>query len=386
MVYFDYVNGCPVDERVIEAMLPYMTDEIGNPSSVHSMGLKAKNAMDEARKKVSNLINGEEGDIVFTSGATEANNLAVIGYGMRNRKKGNHVIASAIEHMSVINSCKFLQKNGFEITYIPVDRNGVVDVGELENSIRKETILITVQHANGEIGTIQPIEEVGKIAKEKDIAFHVDATASLGKIKVDVEKMNADMVTLSSNDIYGPRGVGGLFLRKGVRIQPIIVGGGQEKGYRSGTENVAGIVGFGKAAEIAEKEYEKEARREEKLRDEMIERILDEIEESYLNGHPRMRLPNNVNMRFSYVEGESLVLSLDMEGIYASTASACTSKTLEPSHVLIACGLKHEEAHGSLLFTLGKGNEKEDVDRLMEVLPKVVERLRMMSPLYRKSG
>ncbi len=386
MVYFDYANGCPVDGRVIEAMLPYMTDEIGNPSSVHSMGLKARKALDEAREKVSSLINGKEGDIIFTSGATEANNLAIIGYGMRNKRKGNHVITSSIEHMSVINSCKFLQKNGFEVSYIPVDGNGVVNVGELESSIRKETILITVQHANGEIGTIQPIEEIGEIAGKKGIAFHVDATASLGKVEVDVEKMGADMVTLSSNDIYGPRGVGGLFVRKGVRIQPIIVGGGQERGYRSGTENVAGIVGFGKAAEIAEEEYREEAKREEKLRDEMIGRILDEIEESYLNGHPEQRLPNNVNIRFSFVEGESLVLSLDMEGIYASTASACTSKTLEPSHVLIACGLKHEEAHGSLLFTLGKGNGVEDVDKLMEVLPRVVERLRMMSPLYKKSG
>jgi cysteine desulfurase len=386
MAYFDYANGCPVDERVIEAMLPYMTDEIGNPSSVHSMGLKARKALDEARDRVSDLINGKEGDIIFTSGATEANNLAIIGYSMRNKRKGDHIIVSSIEHMSVINSCKFLQKNGFEVSYIPVDRNGVVRIEELENSIRKETILITVQHANGEIGTIQPIEEIGKIAKEYDIAFHVDATASLGKIEVDVERMGADLVTLSSNDIYGPRGVGGLFIRKGVRIQPIIVGGGQEKGYRSGTENVAGIVGFGEAAEITEEEYREEAKREEKLRDEMIERILDGIEESYLNGHPELRLPNNVNVRFSFVEGESLVLSLDMEGIYVSTASACTSKTLEPSHVLIACGLKHEEAHGSLLFTLGRGNKEEDVDRLMEALPRVVERLRMMSPLYKKKS
>ncbi|MBO8182091.1 MAG: cysteine desulfurase [Archaeoglobus sp.] len=384
MAYFDYANGCPVDERVIEAMMPYMTDEIGNPSSVHSLGLKARKALDDAREKVSMLINGAEGDIIFTSGATEANNLAIIGYGMRYKRKGNHIIASSIEHMSVINSCKFLQKNGFEVTFIPVDRNGIVDVEEIEKSIRPDTILVTVQHANGEIGTIQPVEEIGKIVKEKGVAFHVDASASLGKIEVDVERMGADLVTLSSNDIYGPRGVGGLFIRRGIRVQPIIVGGGQEKGLRSGTENVAGIVGFGKAAEIAKEEYKEEARREEKLRDELIARIL-EIEETYLNGHPELRLPNNVNVRFSYIEGESLVLSLDMEGIYASTASACTSKTLEPSHVLIACGLKHEEAHGSLLFTLGKGNTEEDIDRLMEVLPKVVERLRMMSPLYRKS-
>jgi cysteine desulfurase len=385
MPYFDYANGCPVDERVIEAMMPYLTQEIGNPSSVHSLGLKARKALDDAREKLALLINAADGDVIFTSGATEANNLAIIGYGMRHKRRGNHVITSSIEHMSVINSCKFLQKNGFEVTYIPVDRNGVVNVDEIERSIKPETILISVQHANGEIGTIQPVEEIGEIAKEKGIAFHVDATASLGKIEVDVERMNADLITLSSNDIYGPRGVGGLFIRKGVRVQPIIVGGGQERGLRSGTENVAGIVGFGKAAEITMKEYRREAGREEKLRDEMIRRIL-EMEEAYLNGHPELRLPNNVNVRFSYVEGESLVLSLDMEGIYASTASACTSKTLEPSHVLIACGLKHEEAHGSLLFTLGKGNTMEDVEKLMEVLPRVVERLRMMSPLYKAKG
>jgi cysteine desulfurase len=382
MPYFDYSNGCPVDERVIEAMLAWMKEDIGNPSSVHSMGLKARKALDEARQKVSEFIKGDEGEIIFTSGATESNNLAIIGYGMRNRKRGNHIIISSVEHMSVINSAKFLQKNGFDVTLLPVDGSGRVRVDELERSIRPETILISVQHANGEIGTIQPIDEIGEIARERDIAFHVDATASLAKIEVDVGRMNADMLTLSSNDIYGPRGVGGLYVDNRVRIQPIIVGGGQERGLRSGTENVAGIVGFGEAAEIARKEYRREAEREKRLRDELIGRLL-EIEETYLNGHPELRLPNNVNVRFSYIEGESLVLSLDMEGIYASTASACTSKTLEPSHVLIACGLKHEEAHGSLLFTLGKGNTMEDIERLMDVLPRVVERLRMMSPLYR---
>jgi cysteine desulfurase len=383
MAYFDYASGCPVDRRVIDAMIPYMIDVIGNPSSVHSMGLKARSALDEARGKILRLIGTEDGEIIFTSGATEANNLAIIGFGMRNRGKGKHIISSSIEHMSVINSCKVLQKNGFDVTYIPVDRNGIVRVDELEESIREDTILITVQHANNEIGTIQPVEEIGEIAREKGIVFHVDATASLGKINVNADRMNADMITLSSNDIYGPRGVGGLFIRKGVRVQPIIVGGGQEKGYRSGTENVPGIVGFGVAAEITEKEYREEAKREEKLRDEMIRRML-EIEDTYLNGHPELRLPNNVNVRFSYIEGESLVLSLDMEGIYASTASACTSKTLQPSHVLMACGLKHEEAHGSLLFTLGKETTEKDVDRLMEVLPMVVEKLRKMSPLYKK--
>ena len=383
MPYFDYASGYPVDERVIEAMLPYMKEHFGNPSSVHSYGFKARQAVEEAREKVSELINGGDGSVIFTSCATESNNLALIGFALRNKNKGKHVIISSVEHMSVINPAKFLQKSGFEVTYAPVDKYGVVDVDFIESNIRKDTILVSVQHANNEIGTIQPVEELGELLKDKDIAFHVDATASIGKIEVDVEKINADLLTISSNDIYGPRGVGGLFVRKGVKLQPIILGGGQEMGLRSGTENVAGIVGFGVAAEIARREYRRDAEHMRKLRDRIIEGVL-KIEDSYLNGHPEKRLPNNASFRFSYIEGESLVLSLDMEGIQASTGSACTSKTLQPSHVLIACGLKHEEAHGSLLLTLSKYNTDEDVDALLAALPKAVERLRMMSPLYRR--
>ncbi len=383
MPYFDYASGYPVDERVIEAMLPYMKEHFGNPSSVHSYGFKARQAVEEAREKVSELINGGDGSVIFTSCATESNNLALIGFALRNKNKGKHVIISSVEHMSVINPAKFLQKSGFEVTYAPVDKYGIVDVDFIESNIRKDTILVSVQHANNEIGTIQPVEELGELLKDKDIAFHVDATASIGKIEVDVEKINADLLTISSNDIYGPRGVGGLFVRKGVKLQPIILGGGQEMGLRSGTENVAGIVGFGVAAEIARREYRRDAEHMRKLRDRIIEGVL-KIEDSYLNGHPEKRLPNNASFRFSYIEGESLVLSLDMEGIQASTGSACTSKTLQPSHVLIACGLKHEEAHGSLLLTLSKYNTDEDVDALLAALPKAVERLRMMSPLYRR--
>ncbi len=381
MPYFDYASGYPVDERVIEAMLPYMREHFGNPSSVHSYGVKARQAIEEARQKVSELINGGDGSVIFTSCATESNNLALIGFALRNKSKGKHIIISSVEHMSVINPAKFLQKSGFEVTYAPVDKYGVVDVDFIESNIRKDTILVSVQHANNEIGTIQPVEEIGELLKDKDVAFHVDATASIGKIEVDVEKMNVDLLTISSNDIYGPRGVGGLFVRKGVKLQPIILGGGQEMGLRSGTENVAEIVGFGVAAEIARKEYRRDSEHMRKLRDKIIEGVL-KIEESYLNGHPEKRLPNNASFRFSYIEGESLVLSLDMEGIQASTGSACTSKTLQPSHVLIACGLKHEEAHGSLLLTLSKYNTDEDVDALLATLPKAVERLRMMSPLY----
>jgi cysteine desulfurase len=365
-------------------MMPYLTERIGNPSSLHSPGLEARKALDESRERISKFINGDGGDIIFTSGATESNNIAIIGTAMRNSGKGKHIITSSIEHMSVINPCKYLQKQGFEITYLPVDRNGRVDPDIVEQEIREDTILISIQHANGEIGTIQPIEKIGKIASERDVYFHIDAVASLGKIEVDVKRANVDLLTISSNDIYGPRGVGGLYIRKGVKIQPVMFGGGQEQGLRSGTENVAGIVGFGIAAEIMRKEYKGEAERQARLRDKLIAGILENIEESYLNGHPTERLPNNANLRFSYIEGESLILNLDMEGIYASTGSACSSKTLQPSHVLMAIGLKHEEAHGSLLFTLGRGTTEAQIDHVMEVLPKVVEKLREISPLYKK--
>ena len=383
MPYMDYAAGCPVDERVVEEMLPYFK-EPGNPSSVHSVGLKARNAVEEARQKVAELINANTDEVIFTSGATESNNLAIIGYAMRNSSKGKHIVTTAIEHISVINVCKYLQKNGFEVTYVPVDGYGVVSAEAIEEAMRDDTILVSVQHASSEIGTIQDIEKIAEVVKSKNAVLHVDATASLGKIEVDVEKMNADLVTLSSNDIYGPRGVGGLYIRKGVKVQPIMLGGGQEFGLRGGTENVAGIVGFGKAAEIARQEWREEAERLAKMRDRMIDGILKAIEESYLNGHPERRLPNNVAVRFNYVEGESILLSLDMEGIQASTGSACTSKTLQPSHVLMALGLKHEEAHGSVLFTLGRYSREEDVDYVLEKLPGIVERLRMMSPLYRR--
>ncbi len=380
MPYMDYVSGCPVDERVVEAMLPYFKHP-GNPSSIHSVGLEARNAMEEARGKVASLIKADSSEIVFTSGATEANNLAIIGYAMRNKSKGKHVIVSAIEHISIINCAKFLQKNGFEVDYAPVDRYGKVKLDELENLVREDTILVSIQHANPEIGTIQDIEKVRDAIK--DVTLHVDATASLGKIEVNVERLGVDMLTLSSNDIYGPRGVGALYIRKGVRVNPIILGGGQERGLRGGTENVAAIVGFGRAAEITMEEWKSEAERLKKMRDRLIEGLL-KIEDTFLNGHPTDRLPNNASVRFSYIEGESIILSLDMEGIQASTGSACTSKTLQPSHVLMAIGLKHEEAHGSVVFSLGRWNKEEDVDYVLEKLPPIIERLRMMSPLYLK--
>ena len=381
----DHAAGMPVDPRVFEAMKQYFTENYGNPSSSHSFGATARNALMGSREKVARLIGAEKpGKVIFTSGGTESNNLAIKGAAYRNKDKGNHIITTTIEHISVINICKHLQKQGFEITYIPVDKQGMVDPERLKNEITDKTILISVMYANGEIGTIQPIREIGKIAHENQIYFHVDAVAAAGKVPINVEKENIDLLSISSNDMYGPKGMGALYIKKGTRIQPVTQGGGQERGLRSGTENILGIVGMGKAAEIAQEEMETEGRRLSQLRDKLIKGVLDTIERSYLNGHSTKRLPNNANLRFSYIEGESLILGLDMLGIQVSSGSACTSKTLEPSHVLLAIGLAHEEAHGSLVFTIGKQNSEEDVDYVLEVLPGVVKRLRAMSPLTPK--
>jgi cysteine desulfurase len=381
----DHTAGMPVDQRILEAMLPYFTQNYGNPSSIHSFGNEARRAIDEARSKVAELIGAEKREeIVFTSGGTESNNLAIKGVAYRNKDKGNHIITSSIEHMSVINTCKHLSKQGFKVTYLPVDKYGIVDIEALKKEITDKTILVSIMYANGEIGTIEPIKEIGEIVHSKGAFFHVDAVAAAGQIPIDVQDEGIDLLSLSSNDMYGPRGIGALYIKTGTRILPIIHGGGQERGLRSGTENLPGIVGMGKAAEIAKAEMKTEAERLSKLRDKFIKGILDSILESYLNGHPTKRLPNNVNVRFSYIEGESLILSLDMEGVACSSGSACTSKTLEPSHVLLAIGLKHEEAHGSLLFTLGKQNTEEDIKYVLGLLPNVVKRLRAISPLTPK--
>ncbi len=361
-VYMDHTAGMPVDERVLKAMMPYFNQNYGNPSSAHYFGNEARRAIDEARSKVAELIGAEKKEeIVFTSGGTESNNLAIKGVAYRNKDKGNHIITSSIEHMSVLNVCKHLGKQGFEVTYLPVDKYGIVDTEALKKEITDKTILVSIMYANGEVGTIEPIKEIGEIVHSKGAFFHVDAVAAAGQVPINVQDENIDLLSLSSNDMYGPRGVGALYLKAGTRIIPTTHGGGQERGLRSGTENLPGIVGMGEAAEIAKTEMKTEAERLSKLRDTFIKGILDSIPESYLNGHPTRRLPNNVNVRFSYIEGESLILSLDMEGVACSSGSACTSKTLEPSHVLLAIGLKHEEAHGSLLFTLGKQNTREDI-------------------------
>lgn len=384
-VYLDHAAGRPVDERVLEAMLPYFTQKYGNPSTIHTPGNEAREAIEEARGKVAELVGAaKKEEIIFTSGATESNNLALKGAALRNRDRGNHIITSSIEHMSVINTCKELSKQGFEVTYLPVDRYGIVDLEALKRELTDRTILVSIMYANGEIGTIEPIKEISEIVHERGALLHVDAVPAVGQVPIDVVAEGIDLLSISSNDIYGPKGVGALYLRSGVRIVPIIQGGGQERGLRSGTENLPGIVGMGKAAEIAKAEMEAEARRLTRLRDRLISGILEKIPVSFLNGHPTKRLPNNVNVRFSYIEGEALILSLDMEGVACSSGSACTSKTLEPSHVLLATGLKHEEAHGSLLFTLGKQNNEEDVDYVLNLLPGIVKRLRVMSPLTPK--
>jgi len=380
-VYMDNGAGRPVDPRVLDAMKPYFIEHPGNPASFHSMGFKALEALKEARAGVAGLVNADPGEIVFTSGATEANNLALLGAARRSKRKGGKVVRSAVEHISVINICKELTREGFTVAECPVDETGVIILDELERLLDEDTALVTVMAANGEIGTIQPIKEAAEIAHSRGAIFHTDATAANGQIPLDVKELGVDLMTLSGNDLGGPKGVGALYIRKGVRVKPHMIGGGQEGGLRSGSENIPGIVGMGEAARLAGQEMETEAERLTRLRDTLIEEVLDAIPESYLNGHPENRLPNNANIRFSYIEGEALVLSLDDLGIQVGTGSACAAKTLEPSHTLLACGLKHEEAHGSLVFTLGRNNNHDQVEYVVKELPGVVERLRAMSPL-----
>ena len=377
----DHSSTTPVDPVVAEAMHPFFSGKYGNPSSLYTIGREAKRAIEEARQKVADLIGAKKEEIFFTGSGTESDNLAIKGIAYKNREKGNHIITSSIEHHAVLNTCKFLEKQGFNITYIPVSHEGLVNADDVEKAITKETILISIMHANNEIGTIQPVREIGKIAKENEIPFHTDAIQTAGKIPVNVDDLNVDLLSLSAHKMYGPKGVGALYIRKGTRLEPLLHGGGHERNMRPGTENVPGIVGFGKAAELA-KEHLPDEEKLAVLRDSLIKGIL-EIEDSYLNGHTTKRLPNNANFRFSFIEGESMVLTLDMNGIAASTGSACSSTSLEPSHVLTALGLKPEEAHGSLRLTLGTGNTQEDVDYVVSVLPGIVEKLRMMSPLAR---
>jgi len=364
---------------VLAAMLPYFGDKFGNPSSIHSWGRQARTAVDSAREQVASIIGATASEIVFTSGGTESDNLAIRGVAKSMQTKGKHLITSQIEHHAVINTFESLAKDGYEVTYLPCDKYGLIDPDDVRKSIRKDTILISIIHGHNEVGTIEPIEEIGKIAKEHGILFHSDAVQSLGKIPVKVDAMGVDLLTISSHKIYGPKGVGALYVRKGTRIRPQVTGGIHEKGLRAGTENVPGIVGFGAACALAEEEMPEESKRLQALRDKLINGILSNIPDTVLNGHPEKRLPHNVNVSVKYVEGEAMLLNMDLLGIGASSGSACTSGSLEPSHVLLAMGIPHELAHGSLRMTLGKSNTGEDIEYVLEALPPIVEKLRAMS-------
>lgn len=384
-VYMDHNAGKPVDPRVVDAMLPYLRSLYGNPSSLPTFGQEAKHALEESRAKVAKLINAEKKEaILFTSGATESNNLAIKGVAYRNRDRGTRILTSSVEHMSVVNPCKFMTTKGYETVFLPVDKCGFVSLESLEKELTDKTVLVSIVYANGEIGTIEPIGEVSKAVHSRNAYLHVDATAANGQIPIDVQEEGIDLLTLSSNDMYGPKGVGALYVKEGIRLEPQLHGGGQERGLRSGTENVAGIVGFGKAAEIARNEMQVESERLTRLRDRMIKGLLGPVPYSFLNGHPTKRLPDNVSVRYSFIEGESMLLSLDLMGVAASSGSACTAKTLEASHVLLAIGLKHEEAHGSLMFSLGRQNTEEEVDYVASLMPNIVKRLRAISPLTPK--
>jgi cysteine desulfurase len=379
--YLDYQSGMPVDPRVVEAMTPYMMEHFGNPAVLHSVGDSAREALEAARAHVAGYVGADPAEIVFTSGATEANNMALKGAAMKLAKKGKHVVSTVVEHRSVITPLKFLEREGFEVTYVPVDRDAFVDPKAVEGAIRDDTILVSVMMANGEVGTIEPAAQIGGIAKAKGVLFHTDAVAAQPSVPIDVSTLPFDLVTLSSNDIYGPKGVGALYIRKGVRVEALVHGGGQERGLRSGTENIPGIVGFGKAAELMKAELESDVARMKPLRDRLMDGILEGIADTTLNGPRDRRLPHNANIRIAYIEGESLLLALDMEGVKVSSGSACSAKTLEPSYVQLAMGIKHEEAHGSLQFTFGRWSTDDDVDLVLAVLPGIVERLRKMSAL-----
>jgi len=383
-IYLDYAATTPCDPEVIKAMEPYFFQKFGNPSSIHSFGQEAKGAIEEAREKLASFLGARLEEIIFTSGGTESNNFAVGGVAYAQAKKGNHIITTAIEHHAIIEPCKLLEKRGFKVTYVSTDKYGLVSPDDIKKAITDKTILISVMHANNEIGTIQPIAEISRIARESGIYFHTDAVQTVGHIPVNVDDLNVDLLSLSGHKFYGPKGVGALYVRKGTRIERFLHGGDQERARRASTHNTPGIVGLGKAIELCLDKMKDEAKFQSVLRDRLIKEIKEKISDVYLNGHPEQRLPNNVNFSIKYIEGESILLNLDMLGIAVSTGSACTSTSLEPSHVLLAIGLPHEIAHGSLRITLGRWTKEEDIGYLLEHLPRVVEKLRQMSPLYEK--
>lgn len=381
-IYFDNAATTQVDREIANTVVDYMVNTYGNPGSVHSSGRDARKAVDVAREQVAKLIGAETKEIFFTSGGTESDNMAIKGVAYANRSRGNHIITSAIEHHAVLEPCETLQKEGFELTILPVDEFGKVDVEAVQAAIRPDTILISIMFANNEVGTIQPIAEIGALAKSKGIYFHTDAVQAVGNLPIDVKKLNVDLLTMSGHKFHAPKGIGALYVRKGVRLRSIQQGGGQERHMRPGTENVPGIVGLGLAAEKAMAEMNEKINRIQQLRDRLLAGIIDKVPYVKLNGHPTERLAGNVNVSVLFIEGESLLLNLDMKGIAASSGSACTSGSLDPSHVLLAMGLDHATAHGSLRLSLSGFNRQEEVDEFLTVFPAIVERLRSMSPLY----
>ncbi|MFH1036544.1 MAG: cysteine desulfurase NifS [Patescibacteria group bacterium] len=384
-IYLDYAATTPVDPRVLRIMAPYFSKKFGNTMSLYALGQEAKQALEESRETVAYLMNAEPKEIFFTGSATESNNLALKGVAFANRQKGNHIIISPIEHPCIMESAKWLEKQGFKITRMKVDRYGQVNPQDVKKAIRKETILVSIMHASNEIGTIEQIAEIGKICRGKGVYFHTDAVQSFGKIPINVKKMNVDLLSASSHKMYGPKGAACLFVRDGVKIEPILHGGGQESGLRSSTINIPAIIGFAKACRICKKEMKQESARLTKLRDKLIKGISKRISGSHLNGHPKKRLPNNVNFWFEFVEGESIIIRLDLLGVAASTGSACSSAKLEPSHVLLALGLKPQEAHGSLRLSLGRWTGENEINYLLKVLPPIIKKLREISP-FKKHG
>lgn len=386
-IFMDHASTTRLDNKVLDAMLPFFSKYHGNPLSLHSFGGEAHDALDRSRKKVADLIHAKEDEIIFTAGGTESDNIAIKGMAYINKNKrqskGPHIITSAIEHPAALETCKHLETQGFKVNYLPVDKYGLVKIDELKESISKNTFLITIMFANNEIGTIEPIEEIGKIAKENEVIFHTDAVQAIGKVPVDVNKMKIDLLSLSSHKMYGPKGVGALYVRKGVKLQPVVHGGGHERGLRSSTHNMPGIVGLGKACELANKRMDKDTKYIKNLRDKLIKNVL-QIEESYLNGHPEKRLVNNAHFRFTGIEGESLVLRLDEKGIAASTGSACSSMKLQASYVLTAIGLDPVDAQGSIRLSLGRENTEDDISYVQESLSEAVGKLRQMSPMWNR--
>jgi len=385
-IYLDHNATTPIHPEVLEAMLPFLKEEFGNPSSIHWAGRVPKKAIEDAREGVAKLLNCDPGEVIFTSSGSEGDNLAIKGMAEARRGKGSHIITTKVEHPAVLNTCKYLAKTGFDVTFLDVDGEGMTDLDDLRKAITPKTILITVMFANNETGVVFPVEEIGRIAKEHNIPFHTDAVQAVGKVPIDVKALNIDILTLSGHKIYAPKGVGALYVKRGIRLIPLIHGGHHERNRRAGTENVAGIVALGKACEVAMRDMAKEAEYLTILRDRLHRGIVERIDHVRLNGHPTKRLPTTLNLSFEFVEGESLLLNLDMNGVAASSGSACTSGSLEPSHVLMAMGIPHEIAHGSLRFSLGRDNTVEDIDYVLEILPPIVERMRAMSPFYPGKG